>query len=288
MKNKDVCFPHPVLGVGDSVGPKPPVKPQIREERDDFIINISVDIHNEEILKLIHDEYAAFVCEIDCPSTFYREIFYPQATSFEIRIKRKDVAKRVNIDFTVTVTKNIKNYTNSEFHPDYQGFSFDLEPGDLLALVKMHYDADIKYDKLQSAGSFMTIVPGHDENNTVYYLHNSKIEIQLPNALYDDYRVSFNGPGKHATIFHSSIVLNALVYALLNYDDEEFGNTLWARTLKYRIELEPRLRMYDDVLENKDPMKIMEFAQALLDNPYKKLLESMHDIIDSDTSQQGY
>ena len=169
MKSKDVCFPHPVLGVGDAVGPKPPVIAQINEERDDFVINISVDIHNEDILKLIHEEYAAFVCEIDCPSTFYREIFYPKDTSLEIRIKRKDVAKRVNIDFTVTAIKSIKNYTNSEFHPDYQGFSFDLDPGDLLALVKMHYDADIKYDKLQSAGSFMTIVPGHDDNNTVYY-----------------------------------------------------------------------------------------------------------------------
>lgn len=288
MKNKDVCFPHPVLGVGDAVGPKPPVNAQIIEEGEEFVINISVDIHNEDILKHIHNGYAAFMCEIDCPSTFYRDIFHPQETTFEIRIKRKEVAKRVNIDFTVTVIKDIKNYTNREFHPDYQGFAFDLEPGDLLALVKMHYDADIKYDKLQSAGSFMTIVPGHDEKNTVYYLYNSKIEIQLPKALYDDYRVSFNGPGKHASIFHSSMVFNALVYALLNYDDEEFGNTLWARTLKYRIELEPRLREYADVLENKDPMKIMKFAQALLDNPYKKLLESMHDIIDSDTSQQGY
>lgn len=288
MKNKDVCFPHPVLGVGDAVGPKPPVKAQISEEKDEFVINLVVDIHNEDILKLIHEEYAAYVCEIDCSSTFYREIFYSKEPTFEIRVKRKDVAKRVNIDFTVTAIKSIKNYTNSEFHLDYQGFSFDLDPGDLLVLVKMHYDADIKYDKLQSAGSFMTIVPGHDEKNTVYYLRNSKIEIQLPQALYDDYRVSFNGPGKHATIFHSSIVLNALVFALLNYDDEEYGNTLWARTLKYRIELEPRLRMYSDVLVNKDPMKIMEFAQVLLDNPYKKLLDSMHNLIDSDTSQQGY
>lgn len=288
MKSKDVCFPHPVLGVGDAVGPKPTTIPHIEVDGEEFVINIAIDFHNEDILKLIHDGYASFACEIDCPSTFYREIFYPQDSTFEIRVKRKDVAKRINIDFTVTVTKNISNYTNSEFHPDYQGFTFDLEPGDLLALIKLHYDADITYEKLQSAGSFMTIVPGHDENNTVYYLQNSKIEIQLPQTLYDDYRVSFNGPGKHATIFHSSIVFNALVYALLNYDDEEYGNTLWARTLKYRIELEPRLRKYADVLENKDSMKIMEFAQALLDNPYKKLLESMHDIIDSDTSQQGY
>lgn len=288
MKNKDVCFPYPVLGVGDDVGPKPPIKAQISEESDEYVINITFDMFNEDILKLIHNEYAVYVCEIDCPSTFYRDIFYPHDSTFEIRVKRRNVARRVNIDCTVTVTKSIKNYTNSQFHPDYQGFTFDLEPGDLLAFVKMHYDADIKYDKLQSAGSFMTIVPGHDDNNTVYYLRNSKIEIQLPQALYDDYKVSFSGPGKHASIFHSSIVLNALVYALLNYEDEEYGNTLWARTLKYRIELEPRLRVYADVLENKDPMKIMEFAQALLDNPYKRLLESMHDIIGSDTTQQGY
>ena len=288
MKNKDVCYPHPVLGVGDAVGPKPPVTALISEDGDDFVISISVDFHDADILKLIHDKYAAFVCEIDCPATFYREIFYPQEPNFELRIKRFEVAKRVNIDFTVTAIKEIKDYTNRQFHPDYLGFTFNLEPGDLLALVKMHYDADIKYDKLQSAGSFMTIVPGHDDKNTIYYLRNSKIEIQLPKELYNDYRVSFNGPGKHASIFHSSIVFNALVYALLNYDDEDYGNTLWARTLKYRIELESRLKEYADVLENKDPQNIMKFAQVLLDNPYKKLLESMHDIIDSDNSQQGY
>jgi hypothetical protein len=289
MKNKDVSFPHPVLGIGDAVSPMPSVVPQIREEGDDLVVTITLLMQNEDIMKLIHDEYATFACEIDCPSTFYRRILYPKETTFDVRINRKEIARRVTIECTVTALKSIKNYSNSQFHPDYTGFSFNLEPGDLLAFIgKMHYDADIKYDKLQSAGSFMTIVPGHDEKNTVYYLRSSKIEIQLPKELYEDYKVSFNGPGKHVNIFHSSIVLNALVYALLNYDDEQYGNTLWARTLKYRIELEPRLRKFDDVLENKDPIKILEFAQALLDNPYKKLLQSMHDIIDSDTSQQGY
>lgn len=289
MKNKDVCFPYPVLGVGDDVGPKPSVKPRINEEKDDFVIHVDIDMLNEDILKLIHDEYAIFTCEIDCPSTFYRRIFYSTEPTFDIRINRKDVAKRVCFDCTVTVTKSIKGYSNSLFHEDYKGVTFDLEPGDLLAFVgKLHYDADIRYDKLQSAGSFMTIIKGHDEDNTTYYLGKSKIEIHLPPDLYEDYRLNFNGPGKHVTIFHSSLVLNALVYALINYDEEEYGNTLWARTLKYRIELEPSLQRFSETLHNKDSLQILELAQALLANPYKRLLETMHDIIGQNTEQQGY
>jgi choline dehydrogenase-like flavoprotein len=72
------------------------------------------------------------------------------------------------------------------------------------------------------------------------------------------------------------------------YTEEEYGNTLWARTLKYRIELEPSLRQYADVLDNKDATRILELAQALLANPYKRLLETMHEIIGQPTEQQGY
>ena len=289
MKNKDVCFPYPVLGIGDDVAPKPSIKPHIEKDKDDYVVNIELEMLNEDILKLIKNQYALFCCEIDCPTTFYRRIETSSNPSFSIRIKKKDVNKRVNFDCTVTVIKSIKGYTNSQFHEDYKGFSFDLEPGDLLAFVgKSHYDADLKYDKLQTAGSFMSIIQGHDEKNTVYYLRNSKIEIHLPPSLYEDYRVNFNGPGKHVNIFHSSLVLNALVYSLLSYNDEEYGNTLWARTLKYRIELEPSLRQYSDVLENKDATRVLELAQALLANPYKRLLETMHEIIGQPTEQQGY
>ena len=93
MKNKDICFPYPVLGVGDDVGPKPSVKPQINEEKDDFVIHIDLEMHNEDILKLICNDYAIFTCEIDCPSTFYRRIHYSTKPAFDIRINRKDVAR---------------------------------------------------------------------------------------------------------------------------------------------------------------------------------------------------
>ncbi len=292
MKNKGVCYPYPVLGVADDFKYKPSIsiKP-IEEEKEYFVIHIDVDTNNNEIKNHIDNGDAVYACEIDCPTTFYRKIIKTDIPSFDIKINRKDVAERVYFDCTVTAIKTIEEYSNSAFDDDYKGFAFNLEPGDLLAFVgKLHYDADVKYEKLRSAGSFVTIIKGHDENNTLYYLSNPKIEIQLPPALYEDYRINFNNPGNHANIFHSSLVLNALVFALLNYDDNEHSNLLWARTLKDRIELEPGLHQYSNIFESeeKDPALALKFAQALLSNPYKRLLEAMHNIIQQPTQQEGY
>jgi|LSQX01.1.fsa_nt_gb hypothetical protein len=289
MKNKDICYPYPVLGIGDDVASKPTLSATIGEDNDNFLIHIELDMQNVDIVEFIASGVAKYVCEVDCPATFYRRVFMSDSPSFDILIYRKDVAKRVNFDCTVTVMELIEEYSNSVFHEDYSGFTFVLEPGDLLAFIgKLHYDADIKYDKLQTAGSFMTVIPGHDEVNTIYYLSNPKIEIQLPPTMFHDFKTNFNGPGRHADIFHSSLVLNALVYALMNYDEEEYGDKLWARTLKYRIELEPSLCQYSDTLENKDSLNILKLAQALLSNPYKRLFSTMHEIINQPTDQQGY
>ena len=289
MKNNNISYPYPVLGIGDDLSPAPSLEVDISEEGNYYVIHVVMNVKNEDIIRLISEKKAQYVCELECPATFHRRSFASEQNEVDIKINKQDVARRIYFDCTVTATSEIPNYTNSLFHEDYKGFSFNLSPGDLLAFVgKFYYDADIIYDKLQTAGSFMTIVPGYDENNVIYYLSNPKIEIQLPTALYDDYKKSFNGRGKHADIFHSSMVLNALVFALMNYDEEEYGNKLWARTLKYRIELEPQLKVFAHTLETKDPVEILKLAQALLSNPYKRLISTMHEILKQPQEQQGF
>ena len=85
MKNKNVCYPYPVLGIGDDVAPKPSLKPLISKGKDDFIIHFDLTMLNEDILKLIKDNNATFVCEIDCPTTFYRRIETSSEPSFDFR-----------------------------------------------------------------------------------------------------------------------------------------------------------------------------------------------------------
>lgn len=288
MNNNGVSYPHPVLGVGDDIDSLCDLEPSITKDAVEYHIHFDLRIDNADILRLIELGYATFSCEINCPSTFYRRIEKSSVPYFDISIKRKDVAKRIDFECSVVVLRRIDEYTNSKFHEDFAGFSFQLDPGDVLAIFREgHYDVDIKYDKLRSAGSFMKIVKGDDEANTIYNLDSEKIEIQLPEEMYEDYKNSFNGNGKYANIFHSSLAFNALVYALLNYSTEEYGERLWARTLEYRLEIEEPLQKYKEVLsKNAAPTDKLKLAEALLSNPYKRLFKTMHDMMDVSNMQE--
>ena len=76
------------------------------------------------------------------------------------------------------------------------------------------------------------------------------------------------GP-KFSSIIHASLVYNALLYALYNIDD--YDDRLWARTLKLRLQTEPRLKGLD--LE--DPQDAPRIANELLGNPYKRMFDNI-------------
>ena len=280
MKISDVSFPYPVLGIGDDVMPLPGIKYRFNSNKSSYIVDFDITMENEDITRLISEGYAEYKCEVDCALTNNRFAIASQTPSFHIELPRTDVAGRVNFQCTITAIKEIADYNNKGFHPDYVGYHFQIEPGEILAYIgDLHYDADIEYDKLRSAGSFMTIVEGHDPKNTIYYLENDKIEVQLPPEMYQDYKENFNKNKKLANIFHSSIVFNALVYAISMYDEELHQDKLWARTIGYRIQIEKPLQPFKETMIEKDGMDVLKLAQALLGNPYARLFSSMHELM---------
>lgn len=279
MRINDITFPYPVCGIGDDISSVPSMNVTMSQTKNCYIIDFTMSLEDETIKSLIREGKAAFACEVDCPTTYFRTVLQSKEPLFHLEIPRKDVAGRVNFQCTVTVIQAIEEYTNPNFHEDYDGFSFSLEPGDILAFMgNSHYDADIKYDKLKSAGSFMCVVEGRNTQKTSYYLEHDKIEIILPPSLYSDYKTNFCGDRNLSDVFHSSIVFNALLFALFNYRPENHSDKLWARTLIYRLEIEQRLNKYAGVLEEKDPDSIMELAQDLLGNPYERLFTKMHEL----------
>lgn len=286
MKIKNISFPYPILGIGNDINSTVKMNTSLMSDKDNYIISFEIQLDNPDIENLINQKKALYVCEIDCPTTYFRIAYKSQTPTFEIKIPRSDVANRITFQCTITAIKQIENYQNSKFHEDYQGFSFNLDQGDLLAyLGEAHYDADIKYDKLKSAGAFMTIVEGHDIKYTTYYLEHEKIEIHLPPELYQRYKKSFNNVKKVANIFHSSIAFNALVYALLNYKDEH-KEKLWAKTIDYRLQIEPRLQQYKNAIIERDPQNILKLAEELLGDPYKRLFKTVDDLLTPDFEEE--
>ena len=285
MNINNIALPYPVLSHRDDI--RPPLgkddwlRPEVIQEEKYYCFKITLKHDNEDIRQLIDRGDAEYACEIECPRTFYRKYYTSQEPHFEIRISKYDVCRDIIFSCVVVVKKFIKDYKNQGFHPDYDGISFDMERGNLLvAFPNFSYSTDIRYDSLQNAGTFMQLRENGNKKETLtkFDITDDKIDIVLPSNLYQNYVQQIpQGNKDYMSIIHSSLVCNALSYALLRIQDHP--DTLWARTLRYRLRNDKKLACFSLDEENGIATdEIPEVAQVLLGNPYERLFNSLIEI----------
>lgn len=288
MRFNDVSFPHPVLGVGDAInsniGFNP--EPEILSEGNSYSITVICEHNNPDLERLLNMGIVEFYCEATCSNTLFRDCFKSDNNQIKFEIAKKLVKGKVSFTCLIVAKTSITNYSNSLSHPDYEGYNFDIETGDVLAFFgKFEFDADIKYEKLKAVSTFMEVVENKDPNAiyTNYDFSKSKIEVQLPTQ---DYLIfaneSISKETKFAPIFHSSIVQNALISALYNF--EAHKDCLWAKVIDYRLRNEKQFASLS-INENED---IPEIAQKLLGNPFKRLISELQVIVEQPNETEDY
>ena len=279
MNLNNISLPYPVLGISDDIIPclpETPVSFALSCDNHNYTFEIELNFDNIDIQNLINEGKAEYSCEYECARTMLRNCFSSKDPNFKIEIPRNHISGRINFSCYVSVKEFISGYNNRGFNSDYEGYTFNMEPGDILVYFpNFHYDADIRYDKLQAAGSFMQIRESTLHNEVYFDISGNKIEILLPQKHYELYcKPNIKGESE---IIHSSMVLNALTFALLNIEDHE--QTTWAKTIYYRLDTEEGLSR--DELE--DPAAIVGLAQKLLKDPYLRMFNKM--IISTNTSE---
>ena len=187
MNFNNISFPHPVLGVANEVSSE--IK---RIEKDDISINpkshsyeirVKLSFDDEVLRQLIQDDKAEFICEATCSNTLYRKIIRSEKPKIEFEILRKQVKGRIDFLCLLVAKENIESYSNTNFHSDYNGFSFEVEQGEVLAYFgDFYFNADIKYEKLKAVSSFMEIVPNEELTYTYVDLKKSKMTIYYKDA----------------------------------------------------------------------------------------------------------
>lgn len=290
MKLSNVSLPYPVLGVGDDFIPsldENSIKIEPQEDANNYYFKFELSFDNDEIKKYIEDGFAEYTCEVDCVRTVFRKSEPYPSNVFTITIPKKSVYGRVEFNCFVSVKKHISNYTNSHFNDDYQGFSFNMEPGDILVgFPPYKIDTDIKYDKLHAAGTFLEIVPGQPtQKETSFNFESDKIQIVLPEdlfKLYDEYSMS----KEFSIIMQASFAYNALTAAL--YEISELPTTLkWVRAISTRLQTEEELKEFlvhadDDRIEVE---RVPELAIRILKDPYNRLINFLS--IEADRNNQN-
>lgn len=283
MNFNNVSFPHPILGVIDDITGETSIKSEIKATDDDYEITIILNYDNGDLLDLINDGKAEFICEATCSKTLYREIVKSNIPEIKFKISRKQLKGKVEFVGLLVAKEEITPYSNKDAHPDYHGFTFDLDQGEVLAYFgEFYFDADIKYEKLKAVSAFMDIVGKDDLNYTNIDLKKNKIEVQLPTEDFDKFRCDAIGKeSAFASVFHASIVLSALLTALYNFDEHK-DDYQWAKVIDYRLKNEEEFK----TLSIAEKENIPEIAQRLLGNPFSRLLDGLVSIYDSTNNEE--
>jgi hypothetical protein len=277
--NNDYSFPHPVLGINDDVTGTASVT-VVNDENsdpDNYIITAQYQVDNPDIHRLLAERKVEFVCELSCTGTFFRTSKSSSSSPHVMLIPKNAVRDEVEMLFLIVASDHIPRYTNTGAHPDFEGFTFDLQKGDVLAyLGDSRFIAGIAYQKLKAVSSFMEVTRGDQtDGGIIIILDNPKIQIQLPRADYDRYSApSIVNNKDYASTFHASIVLPALIHALYQLSDpskDGINETAWAKIIRFRLDHEDGLRGIS--LEDENVFKI---AQHLLAMPVGRLLSDLY------------
>jgi hypothetical protein len=281
MKFKGVIFPHPVLGIGgeeDFSGICELIDLAIEIETEDYLITFSINHNNNTILNLVAETKAIYCCEVKCGGTFFRELIPCSNNKFSFKISRTKLRGRVDLDVFCLAKTTIKGYNNPSAHKDYSEYSFDLNKADLLAYFgHFTFNADIQYNKLKAASSFMEIIPHEgDQELTEYSFDTHKIQIRLPRSTFDKFKQDNIGKRlDYAPIIHASMVQTALTAALFNYEKSLEGGCLWAESIKHRLIAEQELNNGSEII---DLDQIPSLAQKLLGNPNNRMIDCLEKI----------
>lgn len=272
MKLNNISLPYPVLGIQDDIGGKFSATIKIEKVKRAYSVTVNYILTNVDIEQLVADGKAEYLCEIKCAATKQRVCVSSSEATQQFSIPSNWVCGDIEFSFFVVVTESIIDYSNGEFNEDYLDYTFNLEPGDFLAIThSVHYDAEIEYHRLHALSSFMRIAPGGEDDTEIQFLLNKPyITITLPRALYDDYNeVTFKRP-ERAAMVHASIVNNALLYALYNMKGDN-SEKLWARTIRHKVAHENEFKGLS--LDNPEDFYLI--ANGLLKDPFNRMIEQL-------------
>lgn len=288
---KKTSFPYPVLGHRKGIDSL--AKAGMDEGRvgDDYVWRYTIEHDNEDIENLIHIGKATYVCELDCATTNFRKCFYPEPGSesktITVHVPMSDIGGRVHVIVTAVALEPIKQYKNSKCTPFYRGYSFDLEPGDILAKFgSWDIDLDISAESHKRITSIIQLQLSDHEEIEVLLDNKSSIVIEIPKSQFGNHEGKLKNPFYKPALL-SSMVFEAIVCAIQQYAENE--DKTWARV----IELKARKDFgYDNLgdLIKEDSSLAFEIARKILDNPFCQLynlldeLDYNHDLEESDTT----
>lgn len=286
MDTRVKYYPHPVLAYynDDYVGVEFISSVTAVENEHMLELNLQVLTDDESLRGLVADGFASYGFHIECPQTYFRQLFRLSLEEGVFRVPLSKVDGVVSICPFIFAERRITSYRSSTFHPDYGASTFDIDKGMVLAVgesVKVVVDrAD-----LTNVPSIVSIIRHHDKDEKLMSvnLDFDRIQIYLPETDYFRYK-SLQYDIASQNIVHSAVIYPVLVYILeelrrVGADGLwEFEDRRWFRVINRSLK-ESGIDIYEGGLEDNTTLQL---AQLLIDHPVSRAFKAMVDMEDTE------
>lgn len=271
-------YPYPVLSdnTDDYVNSSFSMKLEVTKGIREICFKVSLKLENKQIQQMIHEGYAEYVIHIESSYTAYRTIIKTDETYIEKSISEHKLNGKVEVCAFVVAKISLPAYYNSCFNEDYDGMSFHLHRGNIIAIGgQVNINVTKEVEELSKIPSIFTICRNAEDidDSMKIEITSEKIVIVLCSKSFGNYKM-LTGIPQMLPVLHSILIVPTLIYTFEKLKSEgtiEYEDLRWYKSIERTLK-KHNLTLNAELLENTPSF---ELAQKSLDLPIDRALEAL-------------
>ena len=277
--------------------------PVLSEERDDYVDSIfdaevqykmngvnnlqfdfDIEMDNKDLQRMILAGDAEYVIHIECANTSFRTAIHDISNHVSKEIPIGRINGRIEIIVLIATKKDVSHFVNSKWDDDYQGLSFELLKGSILAYKNIPVIDIVKnYEEFNSASSIFKVYKRLTSEPKPMEIDLSTAQIGIGVGLqeYEIYS-RFCDKEELQPILNSMMIFPALVYVFEELKQENgidnYSGRNWYVSLSKAYE-KRGIDLADELL-NSDKTSV-QLAQEAMELPLNAALRKFADLFEN-------
>lgn len=274
-------YPYPVLWKNndDYINSSFDCDIDIEKNFDIITIKAKFKLRNKEINNLIEEQKAEYLLHIEAPATLYRLIKSSMQNEFSFDIEDGHLLGEISLCPFIVVREKITDYYNSKFNTDYEGVTFNLDIGNILAIgTQCKFSIEKDTEDLADVPSIFIVYKREDDDkiDMKVEINSDKIRIGLNRDVYENYNHAVALQSSMLDIVNTAIIFPTLVYVFeqLREGLEDYKDYRWFRAIEKLLNKES---IYLNT-ETMDSIISIDLAQKIMHMPIAKTLLTIKNI----------
>ena len=247
-------------------------------------LDFNIEMNNKGLQNMIHIGEAEYAIHIECTTTSYRTMIHEIANHVSKDIPIGRISGRIEVIVLLIAKKNISHFVNSDWDDDYDGLTFKLPKGSILAYKNIpSIDIVKNYEEFSNAGSIFKVYKRLTDDPKPMEVDLSTPQIGIGLGI-KEYEIYFRYCEKEELqpILNSMMVFPALVYVFeeLKQDDgiDNYSGRNWYISLSRAYE-KRGVNLEDEILNSEKPS--VQLAQEAMELPLNAALTKIAELFEN-------